>query len=340
MTLTDKPIPQAASWHILGAGAMGCLWACALANPLRQPGHPVTQVSLLLRDQAALADYPGQITSSDLDRPLSIPAIAITGCSAQTLTQIDNLLVCTKAQDTLEAVASVAPHLSSRTRIVQLQNGLKVQQQLSQRYGEDRVFCLSTSHGAWLRAPFDVVHAGNGDAWLGQLGASATPGQARLQSLLALLPARELNIQADDNIIARLWRKLAINCAVNALTVIHDCRNGKLLNIPQARQSLASLCSEISTVLQAIPGAPAMTDLQAQVHRVLTVTTDNVSSTLQDIRLGRVTEINHLNGYLAELANNHHIPCPVNKAVLQQMRVIESRAIRGDLPAGNTPPSA
>jgi len=339
MTLTDKPIPQVANWHILGAGAMGCLWACALANPLRQPGHPVTQVTLLLRDQATLADYPGQVRSSDLDRPLSIPAIAITGHPGQTLVQIDNLLVSTKAQDTLAAVASVASQLSSGARIVLLQNGLKVQQQLSQRYGADRVFCLSTSHGAWLRAPFDVVHAGNGEAWLGQLGPGDASSRARLQSLLALLPARELNIQTDDNITARLWRKLAINCAVNALTVIHDCRNGELLNMAQARQTLASLCTEISTVLQAIPGAPAMVDLQAQVDRVLTVTADNVSSTLQDIRRGRPTEIDHLNGYLGELANHHHIPCPVNEAVLQQMRVIESRAIRGDPPARTRSPS-
>lgn len=319
---------------------MGCLWACALANPLRHSGHPVTQVTLLLRDQAALAEYPGQIRSSDLDRPLSVPAIAITGHTAQALARIDNLLVSTKAQDTLAAVASVAQHLSSSARIVLLQNGLKVQQQLSQRYGEDRVFCLSTSHGAWLQAPFDVIHAGNGDAWLGQLGPGDGPSQARLQSLLALLPARDLNIQTDDNIIARLWRKLAINCAVNALTVIHDCRNGELLNIAQARKTLISLCDEISTVLQAIPGAPAMNDLHAQVHQVLTVTADNVSSTLQDIRRGRTTEIDHLNGYLGELANNHHIPCPVNEAVLQQMRVIESRAIRGGLPAGARSPSA
>lgn len=331
MTLTDKPIPRPARWHILGAGAMGCLWACALATQARQRPEAAPLVTLLLRDQAALSAYPGQVTSSDLAQPVAMPAVAITGMNEQ----IDNLLVTTKAQDTLSAVASVASQLTPGARIVLLQNGLKVQRELTQQYGVSRVFCVSTSHGAWLRVPFDVVHAGHGDAWLGQLGTDVSDRPARLQSLLQLLPARQLNIRIDHNISARLWYKLAINCAVNALTVIHDCRNGDLLQIPEARQTLIRLCDEISKLLQVLPEAPPVNDLWLQVQRVLTVTADNVSSTLQDIRRGRATEIDHLNGYLCQLAAMHHLPCPVNSAVLQQMRVIESRAIREQPPADN-----
>lgn len=338
MTLPDKPIPRAAHWHILGAGAMGCLWACAMARPCGRQTSALPPVSLLLRNQAALAGYPGRVICSDMEQAVPLPAVAIPGAGDRTPLCIDNLLVATKAQDTLAAVASVAGSLAATARIVLLQNGLKVQQQLTRLYGAERVFCLSTSHGAWLRAPFEVVHAGNGDAWLGQLEAGDTNRQARLQSLLQLLPVRQLNIRIDDDIGARLWRKLAINCAINALTVIHDCRNGELLQIPEARQTLSRLCDEISSILQAIPEAPPISDLWAQVNQVLTVTTDNVSSTLQDIRRGRRSEIDHLNGYLDELATAQHIPCPVNSSVLQQLRVIESRAIRAHPPAGGERP--
>lgn len=244
----------------------------------------------------------------------------------QTPHDIDNLLIATKAQDTAPALESVASNLSQNARIVLLQNGLKVQQDISERFGAGRVFCLTTSHGAWLRAPFDVVHAGEGEAWLGQLGGADADAASHLQSLLRLLPTQQLNIKADNNISLRLWHKLAINCAVNALTVIHDCRNGELLRLPGASAMLASLCEEISTLLREIPDAPDIIDLQSRVHHVLSVTADNVSSTLQDIRGGRRTEIDHLNGYLVELAEQHHLPCPLNKAVLLQMRVIESGA--------------
>lgn len=322
MTLTDKPIPQAARWHVLGAGAMGCLWACAMAAQSRGGA----QVSLLLRDQAALAAYPGQLTCSDLTQPVMMTADAVNNVSAGHAEPIGNLFVATKAQDTVAAMDSVAARLAPDARIVLLQNGLKVQREVSRQFGAERVFCLSTSHGAWLRAPFDVVHAGNGDTWLGQLMPVNECSIARQQALLAVLPAAQLNIRIDDDIGARLWQKLAINCAVNALTVIHDCRNGDLLHIPEARQTLTRLSREISALLKAIPASPAIDELFARVQQVLTVTSDNISSTLQDIRHGRATEIEHLNGYLCELALQHGLPCPVNNAVVQQMRVIESRA--------------
>ncbi|KKO05421.1 hypothetical protein LCGC14_0076920 [marine sediment metagenome] len=326
MTLTDKPIPQPLHWHVLGAGAMGCLWACAMAMQARDGASGRAQVSLLLRHQAALLSYPGHIKSSAMAQPVVMPAHTTGGNVVDLPGQIDNLFVATKAQDTLPALTGVAKYLTTDCRIVLLQNGLKVQREVSQQFGAERVFCLSTSHGAWLRAPFDVVHAGNGETWLGQLTPASDDSAARQQALLAVLPAQQLNIRIDDDIAARLWRKLAINCAINALTVIHDCRNGELLRIPAARQTLTRLCHEISALLQAIPAAPAIDDLFTQVQQVLMVTTDNISSTLQDVRRARDTEIDHLNGYLCELAAQHGLACPVNKAVLQQMRVLESRA--------------
>jgi len=339
MILTDKPLPQAARWHVLGAGAMGCLWAGAMHQHLRQTSQSSSVVTLLLRNRQALLAYPGHVTSSDMAQPMAMPARAIEDLTGHDLEPINNLLVATKAQDTLNAIESVAADLSPTSRIVLLQNGLKVQYEVSRRFGAERVFCLSTSHGAWLCAPYHVVHAGDGDAWLGQPSAAGAKTHAQLQSLLRLLPSQQFNIRPDGNIETRLWRKLAINCAVNALTVIHDCCNGDLLQIPEASDQLATLCDEISALMHAIPAAPAIDDLHSQVREVLTVTADNVSSTLQDIRRGRRTEIDHLNGYLCERAQYHHLPCPANKAVLQQVRMIESRARRATSDDTNQRPS-
>lgn len=36
------------------------------------------------------------------------------------------------------------------------------------------------------------------------------------------------------DILSRLWRKLALNCAINPLTVLHDCRNGETARAPSA----------------------------------------------------------------------------------------------------------
>ena len=119
----------------------------------------------------------------------------------------------------------------------------------------------------------------------------------RVQAALARLPVQETRLRYDANIEQRLWRKFAINCAINALTVIHDCRNGELLDGSRRQQQLRALCEEIGFVLEALSRR-------------------NLSSTLQDVRRGRSTELPHLNGYLISLAESADIPAPRNIALM------------------------
>ncbi len=301
-----------ARWHVLGAGAMGCLWAARLWQ------HPPVgqRVTLLLRSAEALADYRrhGGLTleapadGALLQAPVPAELLSAPGPA------LHNLLVATKSQDVAAALASVQHRLAADTRIVLLQNGVRVQREITAQYGPARVWCLSTSHGAWRRSPWHVVHAGEGTAWLGQLDGGDS---ARTRALLALLPAQAMRIELDDHIATRLWQKFAVNCAVNALTVVHDCANGELLHRPAARRALDALIDEITELLHALPEVPTLPDLHASVHEVLTATAANVSSTLQDVRAGRATELEHLNGYLLTLAAQHGLSAPLNAQLLQ-----------------------
>jgi 2-dehydropantoate 2-reductase len=316
-------VENAQPWYVLGAGAMGCLWAVAIKQYLKTLPQPVT---LLLRDDNALRSYPGKlsITRSSIGATHSevIPALSLAHASPATLS-IKRLLLTCKAQDAEAAMANVSALLDDQAIVVVLQNGIHFQQQLSSRRAAGTVFCLSTSFGAWLREPFSTVAAGEGESWLGQLPSNSDDvlPTAQLQ-LLAELPSAAMNIKLDHTMHQRLWHKLAINCAINGLTVIYNCRNGELLSIPAANQHCQQLCEEISTLMRAIPNAPEMQDLWQQVQQVARATEHNISSTLQDIRRQRSTEIEHLNGYLCQLAAQQQLPCPLNQQVV--MAVLES----------------
>ena len=291
---------------MLGAGAMGCLWAARIhqhtANAVllvrneEQAQAFATQGGLLLESQGILTRIPAQ-------------AVAVPMCS----TTITHLLVATKAQDADVALASVKHLLTPDARIVLLQNGLKAQRAVSAAFGPERVWCLSTSDGAWLRGPFHVVEAGRGETWLGRISHAQADN-----SLLESLPAQTMGIRHDACIENRLWRKLAANCAINALTALHDCRNGELLTRPEAHAELLELIGEITTILNALPDAPNIPSLQELVISILTATALNYSSTLQDARRGRRTEIDHLNGYLCELAQDHGVDCTLNRQILER----------------------
>jgi 2-dehydropantoate 2-reductase len=50
------------------------------------------------------------------------------------------------------------------------------------------------------------------------------------------------------------------------------------------------------------------------------------ASTLQDLRKGRATEIDHLNAAVAALGKSYGIPCPVNEALTTIIKQLEAKA--------------
>lgn len=281
------------TWHILGAGSLGTLWATRLARA----GLPVR---LVLRDSTSLARYraAGGLTLQEGEHSSLYPIAAQT---AQTCAPIDRLLVACKAYDAEEAVASLAPHLRPGADIILLQNGLGSQQAVAARLPNTNCIFASSTEGAFRDGTFRVVFAGQGHTWLGQ------PGQTQAPSWLTQLDQAGIPHQWTDEILGKLWRKLALNCAINPLTVLHGCRNGGLRDY---RTEVDQLCDELGQLLQHAGQADAANGLHEQVQQVIEGTAANYSSMYQDVQAGRRTEISYLLGYAYAEAARHNISVP------------------------------
>lgn len=290
---------------------MACLWAARLWE-MPEPLQHHRKITLLLRRQEEVQLLRERDGLRLTERDNRLHAHVKGSLISQHTLAITHLLVCTKAQDVEEALASVAHLFTSHTCIVLLQNGVKVQQKIVSLYQEQCVYALSTSQGAYLQAPFDVVHAGFGASYLGLLTPTGSSAKRCSENLLEQLPASTLNIHWDANITSRLWMKFAINCAINAFTVINNCRNGELLQNTRIRGELIALCTEIESVVNNVPQTAPLVGLFTQVETVLLATADNISSTLQDARKGKTTEFDHFNPYLCQLAQQSQTANPVN----------------------------
>ena len=290
------------SWYILGAGAIGCLWAAywrAENTPvvlIERQASTHSTVALSVADTTNV--YPVGTTTPELLLKNNTP--------------IRQLFISTKAQHAEPALARLLPLISEDATILVVQNGLAVfnlQQQLSKQ----RVFAGVTTDGAFRTAPLHVTHAGTGTTAIGALGKHAT------DSLLTLLPAQGLAIQQCDDIEKRLWHKFAINCAINPLTVKYQCNNGQLLVLPEASTELHALCQEIQLITSHLKPADWFKTLAADAQAVLEVTSNNINSMLQDVRKSRETEIGQLNSLLSKIAKKHGIPCPINDALIAEV---------------------
>ncbi|MBY4678602.1 ketopantoate reductase family protein [Marinobacterium arenosum] len=289
-------------WHILGAGAIGCLWAAQLC----QAGHPV---SLILRNPSRLDSFDGQLT---LEHDGQCRSFQLAGCLADSCGPIDRLLLTTKAYDVVEALHGVAHQLRPGAQIVLLHNGMGPQQQVPELYPAQQVWSATSTDGAWLREPFHVVWAGRGETRIGRFDA---PGEAQLPDGLDGL---ELQLLADPAIELSLWRKLAINCAINPLTALHGCRNGELLSTPQIHRQMQQVCAEIEQLCQQRQLKLFPDGVLAAAEQVARGTAANYSSMLQDRRNGRRTEIDYITGYLLDSARQLGLALPENERLFKQ----------------------
>ena len=298
----DAPARAPTTWHILGAGSMGALWATRLARA----GLPV---KLILRNPDRLHAYQAAQGLTLVEGEHS-QQWAISAQTPDTDEPIQRLLVTCKAYDAEQAVAQVSGRLSPDAELILLQNGLGSQQAVAALVPHVRCIFASSTEGAFRDGDWRVVFAGLGHTWLGDTEQGQAP------QWLDELQRSGIAHQWSPNILSRLWRKLALNCAINPLTVLYDCRNGGL----QAHSDEVNiLCTELSALLERCDQADAAVDLAAEVNRVILATANNFSSMHQDVRQGRRTEISYLLGYACEAARSRQFAVPHLQHLLQRL---------------------
>jgi 2-dehydropantoate 2-reductase len=288
--------PLSRTWHVLGVGSLGALWACRLDRA----GVPV---QLLLRNTARLQAYHDagglRLIEGDQTRVHCLPATI-----ANSDGPITRLLLACKAYDAQAAITRIADRLAPGAEVILLQNGMGSQQAVARMLPQARCLYASTTEGAYRASDFQTVFAGQGLTWLGD----ADPGRAEAPvALLADLVQAGIAHQWTDDIESRLWRKLALNCAINPLTVLHGCRNGALADHPD---EVAALCAELAKLLRACGQTAAADGLHEEVQRVIQATAANYSSMYQDVDQGRRTEVDYLLGYACTAALDHQCEVP------------------------------
>ena len=287
-------------WHILGAGAIGCLFAHAMAGA----SIPCT----LIRRNTDQAHCLLKVQNHAGESRVKIPCE-----TALQNKPVDQLLITTKAYDVEAALRSVRHRLTENAIVLLLVNGMGLAERAAVLLPGKRIYCGITTEGAYRRGPLDICHAGRGLTRIGALPAAAEPGW--------FAPWRTLDLQCQwqEQIEPALWHKLAINCAINPLTAVYGCRNGELGRDPKLGAEVESLCGEIAKVSRALGYSRTADTIDEDVARVIRDTANNRSSMLQDVQAGRQTETDFITGYLVSRAAELNLPVPHNEALLRRI---------------------
>lgn len=316
MTQTQK------TWHILGAGAIGCLWAIRLQTA----GIPVRlilserKLHTLRGASAYELEFLRKATNSSAEK------VSLT--VAEPNEKPRNVLLATKANDAHRALQSRKHQLDDCQNLVTLCNGMGYHTAIQELLPAANFYVISTTDGAYFEGAGRLVMAGKGTNRISRLVCDREQHKRALASIAKQLgtPGHRLHPRVNAN--RMLMDKLLINACINGLTAIHDCRNGDLLASSETQSQLNLLIEECQTLAAASGYSRLARQLPGRVNKVINVTQGNYSSTCMDIKLGQKTEIDYINAYLCGIAADLQLPAPMNKKIVSAIHRLERAAPR------------
>jgi 2-dehydropantoate 2-reductase len=293
---------------IIGPGAMGCLFAAYL----KEGGQDVTLVDCLPDRAERLSAEGLQIEGVRGAHHVLVPVTT----DAESVGACDLVMVWVKAYQTRKALNQHDALVGKQTAVWTAQNGIGNTRAIAWVVPGSQILGGSTTMGANLIEDGHVHHAGEGKTFLGELSGPVT---RRVEQIARELTGAGIEVSTSDDIQRLMWSKLLVNVGINALTAILEVRNGQLLENPSSRDLM---CASVDEALVAAEECGFVFDRDETIDRVMEVarlTAENRSSMLQDISTGDRTEIDFINGAIADM-----IDAPVNRTLTRLVHGIES----------------
>ncbi|MEP6840407.1 MAG: 2-dehydropantoate 2-reductase [Bradyrhizobium sp.] len=309
---------------IAGAGSIGCFVGGMLAAGGRR-------VALLARPRVIgeIQAHGLRLTSFEgSDQTIAASRLALSE-DASIFSDASVVLVTVKSADTAGMADVIARNAPPDVTIVSLQNGVGNVAVLRNRLPGRRVL------GGMV--PFNVVAPGEGRFHRATSGDIVVEqDDARTADKLSV-PG--LKMRPTGNIDGVQWGKLLVNLN-NALNALADLPLRRQLSIRPWRQLFADQMAEGLMAIRAegirpvsptpIPAAwmPPLLRLPDAIFEVLLGRTMKIdpaarSSMWEDLRRGRRTEIDYLQGVITEIAERHGLDVPLSRRVVELIRCAE-----------------
>ncbi|MEM4055900.1 MAG: ketopantoate reductase family protein [Thermoplasmatales archaeon] len=202
---------------------------------------------------------------------------------------------------------SVLEQYNIRGKILLIQNGLS-HLGLSQR--ERSFYYAVTTIGARTIS--------RGVSEITGVGYFRVGGKEKLD--LSFFDGSGIRAEWVDNIEAEIYRKAAINAVINPLTAIFKVENRLIVEEPNIREISMAATGELTVLFNKIG---YKFDIWKDIVDTCTVTGRNLSSTLQDITMGRRTEIDSITGEILKMADKFDIKMPINFFLYNAVKFLE-----------------
>jgi 2-dehydropantoate 2-reductase len=312
-----------ASVLVVGAGAIGGVTAAKLTGHVRR----VTVLDANAEHVARIRE-PG-LTYEERGEAHVTPMEAVADPGE--LDQVYDLaLVAVKAPLHRVALEPLAAAGAAHA-FVSLGNGL-IQDRLGDLVGRERLLACLVEWAGTNLGPGRVVRDTVAPMVVGELDGA----ERERTRLLARCLEAVGEVRVSRNIQGQIWSKLLVNTAFTGLSAVSGLRYGAVAAHPQGRELASGIWTEgvavgeaegraLERVLDVEPqellvGAPGR---DAALARMMAIAGNSKPSMLQDLEQGRATEVDVVNGGVAQRGRAHGIPTPLNDRVVALVHAME-----------------
>jgi 2-dehydropantoate 2-reductase len=316
---------------VLGAGSVGCL----IGGAWKAAGLPISFIGRqriaddIARHGLTITDYAGWERHFDPGEIDFSPGPA-------SLAGADVIALCVKSADTAAAARDILAHATPGALVVSFQNGVSNVEVLERELGGR----FDVARGM---VPFNCAYLGEGQFHKGVAGAPLyAEDRPQLRDVAARVADGPAPLQLSDDMLAIAWGKLLINLnnATNALSgqplleQLQD-RDYRRVFAAAMREGLAVLDAagikpaKVGAVgprlMPFVIGSPDWLFKNVFIKK-WKIDAKARSSMSDDLKQGRKTEVDYINGELVALADRIGVPAPINRRIVGLVRKAEAGA--------------
>lgn len=224
--------------------------------------------------------------------------------------EYDVVFVATKSMQLKPMLETLKPFLKETTKVICILNGLGHVDTLKEYVDSENILIGVTLWTSGLGGPGVLNAVGTGKTEIKQVSekdVSAT------KDIVARFNEAGLNLVYSDNVYQSIWHKAGLNCVLNAYCTIIDCNIGEYGSYSGHQQLTDMLLEEVVAVGRA-EGVDVKYDvISGNISRIFPPELAGLHypSLYQDMKNGRLTEIDYLNGAVSRLGKKHNIKTPV-----------------------------
>ena len=237
----------------------------------------------------------------------------------------DVVIATLKLYQLAESLDDLGPLIGPDTVIVTLENGVAAPGMIAEAYPNAHVAAGLTTMVSYVEDAGVIRQVGGTPRVVVAQSASDGVGAQTLARLVKAFDPGWVHASLSTALQHDLWRKFALIATFGGCCALANATIGEVRDCPDTRDLLTRSLAEVQQVAAAEGVTLTDDDLASIEHTLTKMAPTGTTSMQRDLREGKPSELDYLNGHLVDLAHAHDLSVQFHEIVTAVLRLHAAR---------------